>query len=88
MPQAVETPASSDVSGTYYFSSSTAFFYDHFLAPSWLKRQAKQMLPAEKTLCKHDIFQTVDENGDTFHLLNTMYSSVKTKDTSFICIDL
>lgn len=36
--QAVGTPTSSDtISGTCYLSSSTMFFCNHFLAPSWLE---------------------------------------------------
>lgn len=47
--QAVGTPTGSDaVSRTCHVSSSTAFFYDHFLAPSWLETQAKQMVSAEE----------------------------------------
>lgn len=79
MPEAVGTPTSPDAAAGHTTSAPAQHF------PVIL---SLQMLSAEKALCKHDIFQTVDKNGGTFHLLNTMHSSVKTKETSFICIDL
>lgn len=52
--QAVETPTRSDaVSRTYYISSSTEFFYHHFLSPTWLETQSKHS-PQKKSLWKHD----------------------------------
>lgn len=51
-------------------------------------RQSKCCLQKKTPSANMTYFGLWMRIGGTFHLLNTTYPSVKTKDTSFICTDL